>query len=334
MSSKEEAIIAGALHATKHNMKRRSMHHDYHAAGTYMITLVTQGRKQLFGRLTGNPLLPLFTEGCAKVIRSELANTILIEEIPKIRHFYPMVEVWKVCVMPDHLHIILSVKEQLPAGKHLGKVVRGFKQGCTKAYWRCFNITERLSLFEDNYCDKNLKGHGQIERWKHYLDDNPRRLMLKQSHPELFTQRRIINVGGHPCACLGNIFLLDRPDKESVIVHRADSNEDYQRKLEDWMECGASQGVLVGAFISEREKAVKTEALECGFPIIQLTNDTMGPFYKPSGKDFDACAAGLMLLISPWPDTPEKSKITRQQCLRLNELSDHIAAGKFETAPL
>jgi len=48
MSSKEEAIIAGALHATKHNMKRRSMHHDYHAAGTYMITLVTQGRKQLF----------------------------------------------------------------------------------------------------------------------------------------------------------------------------------------------------------------------------------------------------------------------------------------------
>ena len=66
MSSKEEAIAAGALHTTKHSMKRRSIYHNYYATGTYMITLVTQGRQQLFGHLSGNPLLPLFTEGSAK----------------------------------------------------------------------------------------------------------------------------------------------------------------------------------------------------------------------------------------------------------------------------
>ncbi len=330
MSSKEEAIAAGALHTTKHSMKRRSIYHNYYATGTYMITRVTQGRQQLFGHLSGNPLLPLFTEGSAKVVLSELGNAILMEEIPKINRYYPMVEVWKVCVMPDHLHIILNVKYNLPAGKNLGSVIRGFKQGCTKAYWRCFNITGPLSLFEDNYCDKDLKKPGQIERWKHYLDDNPRRLMLKQSNPELFTQRRFITIGGHKCVCTGNFLLLDKPDKESVIVHRADSEEEYRRKVEAWMDCGASQGVLVGAFISERERAVKVEALENGFPIIQLTNEGIGPYYKPRGKDFDACVAGMMLIISPWPDAPEKSRITRLECLRLNELGDKIAAGRFE----
>ena len=331
MSSKEEAIAVGALHATNHNMKRRSNYHDYYSAGTYMITLVTRHRQQLFGRLTGNPMLPLYTEGCAKVVRSELGNAILVEEIPKICRYYPMVEVWKVCVMPDHLHIIIHVKEQLPSGKHLGIVVRGFKQGCTKAYWRCFNLPPSSdSLFEDNYCDKNLKEPGQIDNWKHYLDDNPRRLMLKQANPDLFTQRRIITVEGHKCACMGNFFLLDKPDKECVIVHRADSEEEYMRKVEAWMECGANQGVLVGAFISERERAVKVEALKNGFRIIQLTNEGIGPCYKPAGKDFDACAADMMLLISPWPDAHEKSKITRQECLRLNELGGAIAAGRFE----
>ena len=38
--------------------------------------------------------------------------------------------------MPDHVHLLLAVKEQLPQGKHLGSIVRGFKTGCTRAWWK------------------------------------------------------------------------------------------------------------------------------------------------------------------------------------------------------
>ena len=38
--------------------------------------------------------------------------------------------------MPDHIHLILNVKTAMPAGKHLGNVVYGFKPGCTRALWR------------------------------------------------------------------------------------------------------------------------------------------------------------------------------------------------------
>ena len=334
MSTKEEAINAGALHAVVHSMKRRSSWHNYKAAATYMITLVTRGRQPLFGHLTGDPSLPLFTEGCAKVVRSELGNAIIVEEIPKISRYYPMIEVWKVCVMPDHLHFILRVKEDLPQGKHMGTVIDSFKYGCNKAYWQCFDVQDEqpTGLFENNFCDKILSKPGQLERWKHYLDDNPRRLMIKQAHPDLFKERLRVKVEGHDCVCIGNRFLLDIPDKMEVVVHRRDSDDEYKDKMKDWMQCGENYGVLVGAFISEREQAVKQAALENDYTIIQLTNDGIGPCYKPSGNDFYYCATGRMLILSPWPDAPARSRISRWECLQLNDLAEKIAKGRFQKA--
>jgi REP element-mobilizing transposase RayT len=287
-----------------------------------MLTLVTSNRKRLFGTLTGDSRLPLHTSGCPRVELSPLGNAIRYEEIPKISRYYPMVEVWKVCIMPDHLHIIVTVKEQMPAGKHLGIVIKGFKQGCNKAYWRVFNMTSiHPSLFEPNYCDKILSEPGQLDRWKHYLDDNPRRLLIKTTHPELFSVRHHLTINGRQCVAVGNPFLLDIPDKEAVIVHRRDDENEYARKRGAWMATGANYGVLVGAFISPREREVKQSAMELGYFIIHLTNQCIGQFYKPSGMDFDACAEGRMLIISPWLDEPKKEGITRQECLELNALA-------------
>ena len=51
---RDEAIARGLeIHETKHSMKRRSPWHDYHEKGTYMLTLVVEGRMPLLGRLEG-----------------------------------------------------------------------------------------------------------------------------------------------------------------------------------------------------------------------------------------------------------------------------------------
>ena len=43
--TREEAIAHGLeVHETKHSMKRRSPWHQYHRKGTYMLTLVVEGR--------------------------------------------------------------------------------------------------------------------------------------------------------------------------------------------------------------------------------------------------------------------------------------------------
>ncbi len=100
--NREEAIAKGiTVQDIKHNMKRRCSWHDYHRKGTYMLTLVVDGRIPLLGVLKGE------TE--AIVEESELGSIILNEEIKKIHQFYPTVDVWKVCIMPDHIHMIVRV---------------------------------------------------------------------------------------------------------------------------------------------------------------------------------------------------------------------------------
>ena len=328
--NREEAIAHGMdVHETKHSMKRRSPWHDYHRKGTYMLTLVVEGRVPLLGELKGNVEVPLGSLGAPRVEYFELGNAILRNEICKINKFYPQLDVWKVCIMPDHIHMIVRVKEDLPEKKHLGKVVAGFKSGCNNAYWQLNGISQppRQGLFEKGYNDKILLHEGQLDNWKTYLDDNPRRLLLKRQNPELFIVLYGMEVAGHSCQIVGNRFLLDIPDKMAVIVHRRYTDEEIARLREEWLACAERGGVLVSAAISPREKEVLREAMNRGCRIILLRENGFPKLYKPSGEAFDACSEGLLLQISPWEYHMEKKAITRAQCLELNAMAERIAGN-------
>ena len=135
--TREEMIAKGLTpNETKHNGHRRAFFHDYNRPGTYMITMVTEGRKRVFGCIEGHIRGKQGTADYPHLHCSALGSLVLQEEVKKIPMFYPMVEVWKVALMPDHIHLLINVKKKLPAGKHLGNIVRGFKTGCTRAWWK------------------------------------------------------------------------------------------------------------------------------------------------------------------------------------------------------
>ena len=370
---RDEAIARGLrVHETQHSMKRRSPWHDYHGRGTYMLTLVVEGRMPLLGKLWGRVDARPGDGDAPKVMLSELGIAIGKEEIPKIHKYYPQVEIWRVCIMPDHIHLIVRVKEDLRGGQameslgtearggqawalakganqalageneagsigmtakrekemgSLGMVIKGFKMGCNKAYWRIYgmNTTARKGLFELGYNDKVLLHERQLEGWKKYLDDNPRRLMVKRMNPGLFTVMLNKEVAGRRCQMVGNCFLLDIPDKVAVVVHRRYSEGDLRRLREEWLACGERGGVLVSAAISTKEKEVLREAMNRGYRIVLLRENGFPRLYKPCGESFYACSEGLLLQISPWDYHMEKKTITREQCLELNEMAERIA---------
>jgi hypothetical protein len=101
-----------------------------------MITMVIGDRKRLFGTIAGRANGRPGTDDAPHVVLSELGRRVLEDEVPKIHRYYPEVEVWRVAIMPDHIHLLLWVRETLRGGKHLGMVVRGFKTGCTRAWWQ------------------------------------------------------------------------------------------------------------------------------------------------------------------------------------------------------
>lgn len=382
--NREELIANGMeAHEIKHSMQRRSRWHDYQKKGTYMLTLVVDGRVPLLGKLEGRADADPGSPDAPRVELSELGTAIFNDEVRKINHFYPMVEVWKVCIMPDHIHMIVRVREDMPQGKHLGQVVRGFKTGCSRAWWRitsgkaegtvargtmamgtetgnaetgsavardavrdstmawsnealgaeagmanvpsAFPEVRRPVLFERGYNDRILLHDGQLENWKAYLGDNPRRLLVKRQNPQLFVVLHGMKVAGHDCQLVGNRFLLDIPDKVAVIVHRRYTDAECLRLREEWLACGERGGVLVSAAISPKEKVVLREAMNRGFRIILLRENGFPKLYKPTGESFDACSAGLLLQISPWEFHMENKTITRAQCLELNAMAEMIA---------
>lgn len=395
--SREEADNAGLpVKEIQHNMKRRFPCHNYSDKGTYMLTLVVEGRKPLFGTLQGDGLAPSDSENEPRVVLSPLGKAILDREIQKISAFYPMVEVWKLCIMPDHLHIIIRVKEKMPEGKNLGQVVRGFKTGCTRAWWGLTEGKEtfgkpkvtgaqatpaaspvptipapvpagsvpvpagsapvpagsapvpagsvpvpagsapvpagspagpglRPLLFEKGYCDKILLRPGQLDNWKRYLDDNPRRLAIKRQHPDYFTIMHQISIGEWTCKAVGNRFLLNNPEKAAVIVHSAYNDAQFAEMKAKWLALAENGGVLISAAIATREKEVMREAMDCGYRLIYLRENGFPEFYKPAGESFTACSEGRLLQISPWDYHMQRKTISREQCLMLNRLAEEIA---------
>ena len=384
MSRKREDAIAAGIQVKEiqHTMKRRTPFHNYRDKGTYMLTLVVEGRMPLFGALKGDGHAPSGTANAPRVVLSALGEAIRDVEIHKIALFYPMVEVWKLCIMPDHLHMIVRVKEEMPEGKNLGQVVRGFKTGCTRAWWSLMDSNvaavslpsgepkgttdapvysapvgaalipaalvpvapvpsapvpaafpagsspagsnKRPLLFEKGYCDKILLRPGQLENWKRYLDDNPRRLAIKRQHPEYFTIMQHIDIGEWSCQAVGNRFLLSIPEKAAVIVHRAYSDTEFAQLKAQWLALGENGGVLVSAAIAPKEKEVMREAMDRGYLLILLRENGFPRLYKPAGEAFTACSEGRLLQISPWDYHMQRKIISRDQCLQLNRLAEEI----------
>jgi len=373
--SKEEALAAGVKIAeTKHHMKRRRPWHNYRHKGTYMLTIAVEGRLPLLGKLKMEPSSQESSADgiSASVELTPLGKVIRDEEVQKISACFKMVEVWKLCIMPDHIHMILRVTEDLPEGKHLGQIVAGFKGGCSRAWWRLSETPaadapgreataadapgrgaslaaalpattlpaafaplpaasaagKKPSLFESGYNDQILLNDGQLDNWKHYLDDNPRRLAIKRLHPDYFTVTHHADIAEWHCQIVGNRFLLGIPDKVAVIVHRGYSDAEFADYKQKWLACGEAGGVLVSASIATREKEVMREAMNRGYRLILVRENGFPPMYKPAGESFDACSDGRLLQVSPWPYHMERRTISREQCLILNRLVMAIVEGR------
>lgn len=188
------------------------------------------------------------------------------------------------------------------------------------------------SLFAPGYHDRILTHHGQLETLFRYIRDNPNRLAARRAHPDYFTRINALPIAGTAYAAYGNPFLLNRPDRLQIQCSRRiapDALAAEQARLLDAAERGA---VLVSPCISPGEKQIARAALDAGLPLVALKADGFAPRYKPPGRYFDACAAGLLLLLAPHAHGPSngggahmpRASITRAQCLALNRLAADI----------
>ena len=326
----------------KPSMHRRCLDHDYTGRCIYLLTLVTEGRRPLFGRLEGKSDAIPGSDDQPRVVLSELGQEVQ-RNFYDIEKRYPEIRVVALQMMPDHLHGIVFVEEKMD--QHLGQAISGFKAGCNKSYRRIVlgqdvpsvvalpQQTKRQRpprstydrnhglLFASGYNDRILLRAGQLERWLNYLADNPRRLLAKREHPDLFKVRFGIEVAGQKYAAIGNRFLLERPLKRQVQCSRSLSDEEIEATVSQYLKEAQAGAVLVSPSISEGEKRVMRAALNAHLPLIFLSPISFTPFTKPGGEFIEACAHGDLLILAPWENRTTTQRLSRQECLALNEMA-------------
>ena len=337
------------------SMKRRCEYNDYTDRGIYMITIAIEGRKPLLGVLTGRAEV---TDGPEQpnVVLSPLGEKVkeCWMDIPK---YHPEIEIMKLCVMPDHIHGVIFVHERMAC--HLGMVIKGFKTGTHKAarelgviktatMSQCTETRKegregasvsytatmlplsscspqkQSTLWERGYHDRLLRHEGQLSRMFAYLDDNPRRLLLKRDHSIFFKPLGKVNVAGISMDAMGNLDLLSAPVKLQVQCSRHLYPNEIEQKKQYILEAGKEGAVMVSPCISPGERQITTACLEHKIPLIVLLLKGFPPFFKPSPRYLIACAEGRLLLLSPFPWQNERLENMRARCLELNEIAASI----------
>jgi len=246
------------------------------------------------------------------------------------------------------------------------------------------------SLWEEGYHDRILTSAGQLEKMFRYVIDNHRRLALRFRYPDLFTSVRCLAGHGHVFEAFGNGFLLQRdtiaqvqcsrrffgfkreekrgltpdsPNHHELKVARNAAGEaiaafetvEFAAKKAELFAAAKKGAVLCSPCISDGEKAIAYAAVDAGYSLIVLRNEPFPPRFKPSGRFFDACAEGRLLMLysqaltrrAPDPAcAPNRSgpmanvqsrwsgdagrqpaRITRAECLALNALVAEICGG-------
>ena len=176
-------------------------------------------------------------------------------------------------------------------------------------------------------------GHNtQLPNTIRYIDMNPQRLATKRQKPGFFCVQRNIVIGGRSYDGVGNTMLLMAEKMavvhvRSALVKAAERGDaEALRNYKNSCVLAARKGaVMVSPFISPHEKQVMQVLLDEQWPFICLTDNGFRDYYKPSDALFDACAAGRVLILSPWQYDAGKRHISRADCVALNNMAEEIA---------
>jgi len=334
---------------------------DYYGRRIYHITMTTEGRRPLFGTLTGDPALPTGSPGGPAVVPSPLGNEVLACLIA-IEHYHRQAHLITWQLMPDHIHFILFITAE--STTHLGRIILGFKQGCNKAYRRLAGEPEGRKpaagepavgepavgesaiisqtqkqqpprrptteerkhgqLWSTGYHETPLSGRDQLKHMVAYVQDNPRRLLLKRQNATLF-RTYPLTAADIPFTAVGNRALVEAPRRMAVRISRRIVAQELAVLLQRYMAHARSGVVLISPFISEGEKAVRDALLAEALPHIRLDGEGFGPYYKPPGRDCDQVACGVLLLLAPWPWQSRARHLGKAEFEALNAMAAKLA---------
>ena len=141
---------------------------DYRSPGPYGITIVTQNREWLFGEVIDGTM------------RCNPAGEVVANVWRDMEDAFPRISLDAFVVMPNHLHAILWLSNDGPAGNPaLGEVIQRFKSVTTAMYsvgvhnqgWTPYD----RRVWQQEYYDQIIRNDRELIHARNYIHANPAR---------------------------------------------------------------------------------------------------------------------------------------------------------------
>ncbi len=314
----------------KPSFSRNAFWNDYHGRRIYMYTFKMAKGFPPLSVIKGNPKVADTDQDPPRAEYTEIGYKVS-EIVNGVLEKYPSVKTLRLLLMPDHIHLVIFVTERIEV--HAGRIAGHLKTVCSSRLKKFASEPSRnlhggktgFTIFDGKPHHSILKGKGQLEKMLRYVDDNPRRHLIKSRNKDLFRIRRKVQIGEHVFATIGNMFLLRYPEIIPVRVRRSFSEDEYSSYLQDCLEKSGNGAVLVSPFISTKEKEIMRLAMQQGGRLIIIRKEGIPERYKPSGDFFDYCAEGKLLYLAPWEYDTCKTELTRHDCIKMNKIAEEIA---------
>ena len=190
----------------------------------------------------------------------------------------------------------------------------------------------------------------QLKAIRHYIKLNPARALWKLRHPDLFLCHRAIKARRlaplEPLSFdgIGALPLLGSPFLFHVRLTLKKTVAEHAAAIEEIVEKARHGMVPVSGFISPGEKeALRRLKAEPRARFIKLLPYTLPARYDPSAEDSREIAAGRLLILSCFRDTPGISSLDmkhnraaahrfRQNCLAMNDIAARLSCFNFHAA--
>ena len=164
-----------------HRRSLRLKGHDYAQPGAYFVTVCTRDRAYLFGHVVNGEM------------RLNEYGQIVADTWKWLAVQYPYVELDVSVVMPNHLHGIVVIRDDVRRGvsrnaptwarKPLGRLIGVFKTVSTKRI-NILHSTQGMPLWQRDFYEHVVRNEAELMAIREYVLANPARWNEDENNPD------------------------------------------------------------------------------------------------------------------------------------------------------
>ena len=153
--------------------------YDYDQNGAYFITICTRDRRKILSDISVGTPVP----GCPQEPMVHLLQHGIIAEkyIRQMGTFYDHLSVEKYVIMPNHIHLLMSIRETdgcpgtgapTPRTSVIARFVGTFKRFCNKEFGE--------NIWQSRYYDHVIRNQQDFNDIWEYIENNPRKWVVQK----------------------------------------------------------------------------------------------------------------------------------------------------------